>query len=624
MTEVIVCDSIAEFQKRYKKVNGKRSVLCLTKNAELSLECSQLYGDVVAVDFLECKRNAWEYEEQTRDILDRINTCISHVIPDRSYIYHANYHLEGVTEAAQVLEILMLQDLFNELLLKYKDVNLYCYYNVIYAKEIEMLYFWCRRHNLKFHLDYGKTNWEFVKLRLAILNIFGEKALEQMSKLYAFIKGITYIESMKRQMRMWGRVDNLERNYNVEVGIVKQSAREKDYNWTKGYLDDLSEASIHFRFICMTEEVKKKWESFGYEADNIQRSLRIDLLNSELKKYKCNKKRVWKELRTFLKKEELGNILQLRLIMRSHLEYGVLRDVINDVAAGEFFKTHKYKIIDLHTSTGTAASKILSFNAREYDGGVKIRIPTVFPFTRAFSLYEPYGYLADFCFVPKDTKVRVGKALKKRSLRQYVVKHMSYSKDFCAKSFERELLSDELRVVWAPSYPTMWQGCHSSFLHTGLTLIDFFCENSGEMSIKFHPNQRKAETVIFEKKAVGQNNIVVEPLEKNIRQVLAKADILITNCSLSSLDAVVERKAVICVVNEREYKLIERHKKGIYIIKDHHELINLFKKLSEDQEYRKNWIEERVKIQEEYFAQIMADTEENKKIIEIMKKELTS
>lgn len=622
MLEVIVCDKIEEFENRYKQIKGKCEVLCLTKNAGLFLMCSQLYEEV-RIEFLESKRNGWEYEEQVWDILDEINECISRQMGDLSYIYYANCKLEGITEAAQVLEVLMLQDLFDGLFSGHQEVSLYCCYDIVYAKEIEQLYYWCKKNRQKFVLKYSGNKWEFVKLRLVVLSLFGEKAVDLMMRFNAFMKRKAKISSLKTQLKTW---DNQEKEeIDTELGLLKQSARAKDYNWTKPFLDGLGEENIKFRFICIGEGVKKKWENFGYEADNIQRSLQIDTLNRALATYRRNKKIIWDSLKVFLENhEELGNISQLKGIMRRHLEYDVLDCVINDAAANDFFKTHKYKVINLQTSINAPFSRVCAFNAKKYDKLVKIKGTVAFPFTRGFSAYAPYDYLIDWRFMLKDTRIRESKIKKNEDQICYVVKNTLYTNDFVNKSFVPDLLHEELRVIWAPSYPTMWQASYSSFLKTGLTLIDFFSENKGMLSMKFHPNQSKTETVIFEKKAERKNNIVIEPFEKNIRNILEEVDILITNCSLSTIDAVVERKAVISVVCEREYKLIEQHKEGICIIRDSHELTELLGKLSEDKEYRKQWIAERVKVQEMYFAQLIADKTEGRKTIEIIKQELSA
>ena len=59
MLEVILCDNIGEFEKRYKKIKKHGDILCLTKSAELFSSCSKLYENV-EVRLLESNKNYLE------------------------------------------------------------------------------------------------------------------------------------------------------------------------------------------------------------------------------------------------------------------------------------------------------------------------------------------------------------------------------------------------------------------------------------------------------------------------------------------------------------------------------------------------------------------------------------
>ncbi len=622
MLEVVLCDTIDEFEKRYKKISPKCEILCLTKNAELVSTCSSKYSHV-EVKVLESNKNYLEYAEQVWDILDEINACISQEVVERTYLYHANCELEGYTEAMRVLDMLMFYDIFDNLFSKCKDVHVYCFYNTVYYKEIEQLYFWCKKNKKNFSLYFGKTPWEFMKLRLFVLTIFGEKALEAVIEISSQVGFRNRLTNLKRQAKDWKKE---EQAIHTDIGILKQAAKEKDYNWTKDYLEQLSKEKIDFRIISVNEKIKRQWEEYGYTADNIERSINMNVLAHELKKYKRVKKKQWKKLKSYLDNySDLGDGLQLRIIMKSHLCYDVREGLISDVAADEFFQTHSYKIIDLHANTNSIYSQICGMNAKKHNPCVKIRNCTgSFQIVRK-CFYEPYGYLSDFGFVQDIDESRYSKVEKHRVEsvgRKYLIKNTAYAGAFYGNSFVRESLKEELSVLWAPSYPSLGATSYSRFMRTGLTLCDFFENNTGSLRMKFHPNQRKSEINIFQDRCKKCNNIILEPMENNIRDVLKKVDILITNCSLSIMDAIVERKAVISIVCDYEYSMFEKYKEGFYVIREDDELLRLMEQLSKDEGYRKEWIEERIRVQDSYFAEVITNDVENSEQMRIIKKEL--
>lgn len=626
--EVIVCDSIEQFKSRYKKINTKCEVLCLTKNMELLLTCSQLYTDV-KVRVLESEKSYMSYAESAWNILDEINTYISRIVSERTYIYHMNYDLEGNAEAMQVVEMLMFNDMFDEFFSNYKRVKIVCFYNEIYAKDIEKLYFWCRINRQKFFLNFGKCKWDSAKLRLFALCIIigggGGRLLEEMTEVNSFARWVVKLSKLKRKMDNRKNTEKIEQC--VEIGIIKETGREKDYNWTKDYLNILDNANIGFRFICMNEKVKKQWEEYGYKADNIEESLEIDALNKRLKEYRLVKKQIWGSLKKFLEnKKNEYDIRQMRVIIKSFLCYTVVNSIVSDTAANVFFKTHYYKIIDLHTNTNSISSRVCCFNAKRYSDTVKIRNCTGGLQIQRQMHYEPYGYLSDFGFVTADAENNYSK-VKKHQVesvgRKYILKDTLYTNDFYTNSFRMDLLSKDLRVAWAPSGPCTGLISYVYFLKTGLSLIQFFSQNNGKLIIKFHPHQREEETNIFKLKGQKNNNIIFQSSEANIRNVLKKVDILITNCSLSALDAVIKKKAVICVVCKYEYEAIKQHEEGLYIVRDYEVLNRLLQQLSENVEYRKNWIADRINKQDIYFSKLIDNGEGIKKMVWAIKKELS-
>lgn len=620
---VIVCDTTEQFEEKYKKIDKQCDVLCLTKNINLILAGSETNKNV-KIKILESQKCYRDYVEKTWDILDDINACIAQMTTERTYLYQMGYHLEGESEAMQVAEILMFEDMYDDFFKHYTNVQVYCYYNIIYAKEIEHLYFWCKINKMKLFLDFSKSKWELKKLRLFILSKFGEKLLDILVEGFAILQNKIKIIKLKKIIK-YQNEKGLEQQY-TDVGIIKGSASEKDFNWTKGYLDILNDAGIGFRFICVNEESKQRWENYGYKADNILRSLQNNVLNRELKNYKIVKKKIKNDLMKFLLNgESVYDSEQLRIIIKNFLHYKTVDSVISDVAANEFFKNHYYKIIDLHADTNSMLSKVCCFNAKKYSDIVKIRNCTGSLQLGKGLYYEPYGYLSDFGFVLNDMESCRSKVEKHRTEnvgRKYEVKNITYSKEFYQNIFNTDLLKKDLCVLWAPSYPCIGNISYINFLQTGLNLIEFFRANSGKFIIKFHPHQREIETNVFKERSKENSNILIESSVVNIREVMDRVDILITNCSLSSIDAVIKRKAVICVVCEYEYQKIEWHKEGLCIIQNPDELIALLLQL-EDETYRKQWIAERVSKQDAYFATLIGNADESVKISQIIKKELS-
>ena len=411
----------------------------------------------------------------------------------------------------------------------------------------------------------------------------------------------------------------------TDIGIVKQSVYAKDYNWTKDDVREWDKAGIKYRFICMNESDSRVWQEYGYEVDNIEENLPANAIKKELRKYNKSKKKLWRKLKKEINSRiDSKYILYLKVIMKKCLYFRAGEFLISNVAANEFFKRHHYKIITLHGDTNFKSSQICIFNAKKYNSSVKIKNCTGgFQVVRSIA-YEPYGYLSDFGFVLEDLEDNYSKEGRHRGEsvgRRYPVKSHIYTEEFYKNSFNKHLLSEELRVLWAPSNPSIGQISYSRFIETGLTLISYFETGRGKCFIKFHPIQPREETAFFGDKVENKMRVKILSSEDNIRDVLEKADIMITDCSLSIMDAVIKRKAVICVVCELERDLL-KHKEALYIIQEQSELKGLLQKLSNDEEYRKGWIEKRVRIQEKYFSKVLADRNECNMSLHVLKREL--
>lgn len=611
--EVLLCDNISDLHKFCVGQSGK-AILCLTKNPEVADYIIQKETKIY-VKYLESVKTYCDYAQMTYNVVDKVNAYIDKTVDEnKAYLYKLGCSLDMGDSSKKILDALMLQDMLQSILNGFKVKSITCYYYESYASEMEAIYFWKEGKKIPLHIICKNGEEGISRGRLKILIKYGVKIVDVLSKLNA---KKFYFDTWKKSA---GKKRKVQESVNYDIGIVQHGAKQKNYNWTIGYLRELEKAGISFQLIGINGEIADKWEKWGVPADSPLKYIDKSAVRRgycEYKKQKTRVKRVFnREAKGIL--DGILNAEHLRMILKSHFDYGVFNAVVMDIGADIFFKYHSYRMIDYSVNTNYISAKVCYFNVKKYNQTTKFKSSSgglsILP---KENTYEPYDFISDFSFV-------LEKKEQKSTGRKYILKNTTYTDEFYNNKLVKKNLKEGLQVLWAPSYPALGVTHYSSFEKTGMSILEFFSEKTGKLLVKFHPNQMEQEIRRYYQKYGECANIKFCKNNENIRSVMDMADIVVTNCSLSIIDAAVKKKAVICVVDKTEYELVKQHKEGIIIVTDTGELVQILRKLCDNNEFRKQWIVSCVKKQNQYFEKYIAKQDTREEAIRIIRKEMES
>ncbi len=612
----VVCDKIDELKDYCTRRDNGQPILCLTKNPEIIDYVLQNKKNIT-VKYLEASKTYLDYAETTLKIIDSINKKIENVCKEEyKYLYLLGCSMDMGDISKRILDAVMIRDMLNGILNSFEIAHMECYYHEYYASEIEAIFFWkkTRKCVLKFVCkgDVGSSRG-----RLYLLTRCGSKVVTLLATLNA----------QRHYLRCFLNTGGKKgTEVSSDVGIVQYGGKQKNYNWSIGYLKELEMAGISFHIIGINDVVAGQWRKWGYASDSP-----VDYIDKKkvLKAY-CNYRKEKTKLKRYLKKNlkyspsELLDIEQLRIILKAHLDYNAFDAVVLDSGAEEYFKTHDFKIIDLNATTNYMMSKICYFNVSKNNNKTKFKAGSGNLSIMAKGIgREPFGFIRDFGFVLEEKKSHTRNEPESSLKRKYVIKNTAYTDEFYSDVAENNILSERLNVIWAPSYPALGVTHFSSFEKTGMSVLDFFSRNdTASLYVKFHPNQMQQEIRRFYQKYENCKNIQFKDNKVNIKDIFEQVEIVVTNCSLTIIDAAVRKKAVICVVDKTEYQLVKQHEEGIYIITNIDDLLKLLKSLQEDSEYRKQWITSCINKQNTYFSRFIADKDSKDERMKAMKIEL--
>ena len=613
--DAIVCDKIEELEEFCKKNVSTQTFLCITKNPEIEDYVSENNKNII-VKYLESPKTHLDYQEETFEIIDWINDKISKGCDDENkYLYHIGCSLDIGDISHDILEALMIHDMLRNILENYNIGFITCYYNELYASEIENLIYAKKEQgfNLKVISNLKKDSDYF---RLWLLNKFGIGVLKAIQTVNSILN---HTKSLAQKTK------KSKKDFNVlkcDMGIVLYGARQKNYNWTSGYLEELQQNDISSHVIAIDTKVAEQWREWGYSADSPLEYINNKLLRDGYRQYTQDIKRINNELKKNFDNYQHSklNIEQLKMIIKVHLDYKVFDALILDKCSELYFKLHRFKIIDLNVSSNYMMSKISYYNVKKcgYNTVFKAGVRDLRIMARGLE-YEPFGNIPDFEFLVSERdkgKIRDNVRTHRKT---YIVKNTAYSDLFYNNVFKDKEYNMDLSVVWAPSYPALGVTNYSSFKRTGELIIDFFNRNNNaKLFIKFHPNQAEQEISGFYAKNRSKN-IKFSLKGDNIVKVMENVDIVITNCSLTIIDAVLQQKAVICVVDKVEYELVRQHEKGIVIITKYENLEELLEQLKSNEIYRQQWLDDCLEKQNLYFSSMIERIENKNQRIKILK-----
>lgn len=570
--------------KKIKKTFYKENIIIASNKPylfeskkDLKVKIESLQGD------------EWVQTEETWKLVDQYNECMKHMQEDERWIFESGYHIEGQGMPQAFSDMILLQHIFEHIFNQYEinkvklcisDSNITeCLVALDMARN--------RKINVKIYYDRFTSYMKSMITPLSRIMMGMYMNVRRMKRFYDLFK--------------YAKTLNNSKIITKDVGIYIGSNAIKHYNWTFDLMQSIRNRIDNYVIITPDRgHTYQRCLDDGFEVVALSDYCFHEIRKSIISIYNRNKKTCEKDL---LKKEWLISheilLVSVRRQIYINMNWRMTDKICQIINCGSFLQKYNLKFLRGHGDWDYIEN--MSFYHFSRHNNLKIfRVDGVLPMgaqenylygdiigirylakeNPCVPLLKKYGYRGELFFLPRESFIK---------------------KRWTTLETERSvLLSEEIKVLWAPSY--IFRGFGS--------LVDFYEKNNGlfegvqnrkkiHLYVKYHPNQN--ENDINEYKIQYPNFIFIDKT-KSILDCISSVDIVITDYSTVVYEAASLGKVVCSIIRN------ENEKNGIYDIADY---IHIYKSIEElfvdldellqNKSTMSKWINDSLAEQEKYY-----------------------
>lgn len=592
------------YQKMIRHLNSGEFIVLVSTNASL-LNSYKRENKSIMLD-----SESPFYSKETFEIIDYINQVIKNLNIHKNYLYEVEDRLEGGL-GGNVQEFLYLVDIFDKIIKKNDIRKIYC---ERIAGKLENLALSCLSEKYGIYVYYYDISC--FKQRIYHSSFF---LLSRPVDLYCNLKSIRNIRKITRKNKNDKKVDYFD------VGYVLWSGAKKHIKWVQEQLeayDDILKTGI---FCYHAEEGKNQLLDKGKIVKSVEAYGDFKTIMKSYRDYKFNKRKIILSLNRNIEENRIyfrnidvtKNIFYLfeRFVNREKLA-----DIVYDNMVNEFIKYNRFKLLTGSGDTNFISNKSFFFNASrqkmsffsftEHTHMAGIIYPTncisreAYPSMLRFGFFYKQstdlqqllsqGWQGDYYFFPDPAFVKY-----------YNRSNVENNYSFCTNE------KSDMKVLWAPSNPVYGLYSVGNFMEDNKKIILEVNRMPCSLKIKYHPLQDEEQISIIRDFCKECNNVDWVSRNEAIEPYIDWADIVITTPSSVMLDAALQGRFVVCIVNDLSLQYLHHIRDFFYTVKSG----KLdFENILYDINFRKMWINR----QNVYLEENLQMSNE-KTIVEIMR-----
>lgn len=595
MTALLLCNTLEEIRGCKKKIGTIDVVYIATKSWELycSLKRRGMYIPIfVEYDMRIDNHEVWA-------ALDMIFLRFKTIMPEAEFaVLTPDYHIEGGGIQQNIADVFLAIKFFGNLLDDKSIDKIVVTGNLQLALEREVLKLLSSFYKIDFRVVNGYYSLRKVRRYEWLLWRAPKAILYTIYRIKAFMRIVKVIKIKVNADKISG---------NMDVGILVRSESIRFIDWREKAADRLT-GGFTVMMICVdSPKAADKLKQDGYPAECAESYVSIILLA----------KRVWKYLRECLIYKKLGksinysyNNLDISILLRRFFLIHIYSDVftasIDKIILEEYYRKKEFKIIRAWGSEDfaiTRASYYCTLNSRplyylDYD----------YPFAPV-ELYSAWSKIMDVRFLATQYDKYTFVQDQGFKGRNYVIPAIEYTAEFADGYKDNNFIyNNNLTILWAPGALIKGFTTISSLRQCLNGLCEYICNTEYNLMIKFHPKQDLKVYKDIISKYEPYPNIQFVEKETRIKDVLEKADIVISSFSTVLNDGVIMGKPVICVaIDDLTLYMLKNLRRGLYLCNRLGQLVFLLNKWRYKPDVFERWRSLVLERQYDYFQRVYGD-----------------
>lgn len=600
---LLICSNENELQ--WLKQYARNEYSIGTINYAFYMRCRDSNEDVVMLEY-----DGEIPNEETWDMLKKINAVIESCKVERTYLYNISYHIEGgvpyhiasiityinllemVMKAKQIREVLMVDNKENWII--NEAIFLFCY-----NKQIQYSIFDSTNGMKKTYLftlrnsKYGERN-------------HNEEYAAQIEKVQEYYK-------KKRK--------KAERKKNIyDIGCIYPARNNaKHFSWLLDEME-LFKENYSIQIMCFfdSDDIRRLEEN-GYEVDCVENYFEGHSFWNDVVEYFRDiseiEARLETELIIFYKGIDMKDFICRKVI--NYLQRESLELLYIDHCLREYFKSHKYGLIRAWGTANFWQTRIVHANAKSSKFYIFWLNVVTYP-----EFYEPYKNILDIIIYSNKTMrdFYTDKEYKGIAYAGYDLRNCETLYRNLLNNKEQKM--DKLKILVALPFPFLGQLTYKSFGNVFHVILEELSKEGCDIVIKNHPNMDDdIEYRIYELYR-GKQNVTIVEKGKSIKEALETCDIVITGISNVIFDAGIAQKVVYCIIDEWQHDMMKHLEQGIKVFFNVKKMCKDIRRLVDKRD--KSEIKEIIDKQNEFLKEQFGNyTEETRReILEIFSREL--
>lgn len=551
---------------------------------------------------------------ETWALLDKINNILREVVgTERSWIYEAGYQIEGKVLAQDCSDILSIMEIIEQIfdqpvldeIILYPTAD-----NMIECMLTEEI---ARKKKIKLSKHYGSMRNFLFRQNFGII--------AYLKYIRNFLRARIKFALLQKKARK--NTDKKKKEY--QLGIFHASNAPKDISYVDTWVYGLKAEFETYRMACWNAgQAAAHFRSKGIAVDNMEDWLTRETLQSREIEYRRLIKKCLKALCSEFEfsYHDLDISKTVRHFIFNHLIGAVAYCLELDSICNDYFKKNSFKTIGGIGNTNSMQPRAIYYATRDAQTVLYKKDDLgVFDVPK----YEPYPDMISVRFFCKASAEYNGLIEHEWKGKAYFIGDTRYIPKWverCKKKKEIITTPKMISVLWVPSYMIRGYTTYNAFKENNVRILQQFKENGWKIYVKFHPRQIDEQVKELYEQYSDCENIQFLDKNESIYDWIEKADIIISDRSLSIFDSIVEGKPVMVICSPLHYSMLSAHERGIHIYQNMEDLFLELDNIENDWYYYQQWRDKTVTRQDDYFqGYVQEEGDPIKQMADILKRE---
>lgn len=551
---------------------------------------------------------------ETWALLDKINNILKKVIgAERSWVYEAGYCFDGASLTQDCLGILGIMEIIEQIFANTVLDKIILYPTADNMIECMLTEEIARNNGIKLTKHYGN-----------ICNFLYRQN-------FGFIAYLKYIRFLLRtrikfavlQKKAQKNTDKEEKEY--QLGMFHASNSQKSISQDSVWVYVLQAEFETYRMTCCNaSQAAAHFRNKGIAVDNMEDWLTKETLQRREREYRRLLKpclqAICSEFEFFY--HDLNISKTVRHFIFVHFFAHVPMFLELDSICYDYFKKNRFKVINSYGDSSSMLTRAIYYATRD--------TKTVLYIKKNLDIfdeltYEPYPDMIGVRFFYKDS-TEYNRLIEQGWKGQaYFIGDTGYIlklEERFKNMEEIAAIPKKISVLWVPSYVLRGYTTFNTFRGNNMKILQHFKENGWKLYVKFHPNQLDEQVKELYEQYLNCENIQFVDKNESIYDWIEKADIIISDKSLSIFDSVVKGKPVMVLCSPLHYSIMKVHERGINIYQNIEDMFSELSNIENDWHYYQLWREKTVARQDDYFrSYIQEEGNPIKEMADILKRE---